>query len=284
MSIPVKMEMIFGAIGGYGWVEIHYFNDPSSTLPNLAADMAILQAQIVSKRAALLGQDCQIEGVRASYKTAAGTIASVATAQTPYKVGQSGTNSLSQNDSLAINLYDSTNTRHKILHLRGFWSTIVAGDEYQPQFDARWGALMSAYTSALIGNNFGWLSGTTPVIGQVSSYAINNNDTVTFTVLPVKNAAGYPAVGSIWPVRFSKINNSKSVLNRTLVCQILSPTTMITVNPIATGIWTGVGQFSINVSPTFTGYNNVQTISLGERRMGRPIGRYPGRRSRRARV
>jgi hypothetical protein len=297
MANLIKIVTQFYAGGGYGWQEVHYFNDTTSGAPQLNNAQAAWTAAggPLSKRRPILGNDCYIQGVRFSAPVA-GAIASKIVKYNPTEQGGTWNGpSGSQNDSLATLMYDSTSTKKKIIHLRGFPDVVVIGERYVPtgNFDN----LRIAYQQALIstGNVYGWPSkapgvpgSTTPpgsVFGTVTGYTYNAmTGYVTFNCVidTASSPVGVLAAKPTWEVRFSKLNHSYSDLNRTFVCTVTAgpPFTLTTVNQVAAGPFLSPGRFNI-VVPAFLGYAAYGDVSLGERRMGRPIGRYPGRRSKR---
>jgi hypothetical protein len=239
-----------------------------------------METQISPYRRLLLGQDCQIVGLRASYPTANG-IASKATAV--YLPGNPGQQSASQNDSLATVFYDSTSTRKKIVHLRGPWDLVVGNESYHPDNDltGAWSTYFASWVNQLIASGYGWL-GKNPAIspyGVVLNYTQNINDTINFQ-LQVNPTTPLPAAGTIVSVRFSKINGSKSILNRTILCSVSDASTLTSISPIGVGPFTAKGKFSVSFTQ-FLGYNSLGSVTLGERRMGKVLGRYPGRARRR---
>jgi hypothetical protein len=282
----VKCIWIFQSDEGYGWTEVHYLTFTGQ--PNLNAVITTMDTQITPVRTPLLGQDCALVGYRASFPTLGG-IASLPARVFPDLTGTPGQNSASQNDSFAQLMLDSTFTRKKIIHLRGIWDSAVQAQEvaFPAAGLTNYKKLLLAYTTALTTKGFGWLgkNPTASVFGTVTGYSQNTTDNVTFTVQPGPGsaalasliAAGMPAT---YDVRFSKLNYSKSVLNRTFVCTPTpagGPVTgLTTVQPVATGPFISGGRFNITI-PQFIAYANIGQVSLGERRMGKALSLYPGR-------
>jgi hypothetical protein len=275
----LKCVWIFRASDGYGWQEIHFWNSASQT-PDLVARITNMATQITPYRAPLMGADCVIEGYRVSYPVTNG-IASKAAAENVS--GEPGQLTASQNDSLAIVMQDGTNTRKKVIHQRGLWDSVISNETFVPLAvpGSPYNVYLASYLAQLVSQGYGWLGKdqVNSVYGWVNSYVENPDGTVTFTVSPL-GANPLPPVGYLVNTRFSKLNKGRSVLNRTMLCEVLTSTTVKTIYPIAAGPFQAIGRFYMNVY-TFIQYNNPGRISLGERRMGRPIGRYPGRRSRR---
>jgi hypothetical protein len=283
----VKCVLIFRSNEGYGWTETHWWGTSADT-PNLDQRIQVMDANLCPARRNMLGEDCAIVGLRASYKTPNG-IASKNAA--PYYPGIPGAASASQNDSLAQLMYGNTNTRKKIIHFRGFWDLLVSDEHYAPNTPegSSWVIYLNTYLNQLIAGAFGWegKNPATSVYGWVNNYVTNTNGTVTFTVSALGNNP-LPFTNQPVSVRFSKINKSNSVLNRTITCLIDAPvapatvpTQITTLYPISAGPFTSFGRFYLNMGNFIQYTNYAVNPQLGERRMGKVIGIYPGRGRRR---
>ena len=295
----IKCIWIFQTNTGYGFTETHYLTTQQTPPINLAAILDIMDTQISPVRRALLGTDVAIVGYRASYPNA-GLIASQAqTLAVPYYGPAANGPSSSQNDSLATVMVDASLTRKKIIHLRGMPAAVVSKDTYTPtgipgppSFDKS----MAKYQTALRTNNFGWV-GKDPnnsVFGTVTGYTQNAGDQVSFVCQTTKGSALFSTLvaantPATYEVRISKLNYSHSVLNRTFVVTVTYSAgppvvqQLVTVGPVATGIFLANGRFNISV-PLFVAYANSGSISLGERRMGKVLSHYPGRGRRRPEI
>lgn len=277
VATPVKVQISFQSAEGYGWTEIHYYNNAGSGTPPLATIYQSIVTNVLGNRAALLGGDCWINGLRVSYKSS-GAIASKSSGL--YYAGNPNQPSASQNDSLAVTIYDVSNTRKKIIHLRGFWNVVVTDETYLPsQIGTAWINALAQYVQGLINAGLGWL-GKDPVnsvFGTVLSYTIQTPvPYVTFSVVPDKTSATLASLQNpTYESRISKLNRSSSNLNRTWVVEIGSAT-ITTLQPIGTGPFIAAGRFNISV-PLFISYASQGDVKLGERRMGRPLSHYPGR-------
>jgi hypothetical protein len=132
------------------------------------------------------------------------------------------------------------------------------------------------------------------VFGTVTGYTITATNQILFTVQTgpgsgtLQSLAAFGAP-STYECRFSRINRSNSVLNRTfVVTPVLSGTPPVvtgiqTVNQVATGPFLSQGKFNISF-PAFIPYGNVGLATLGERRMGKALSLYPGRARRRPEI
>lgn len=274
MAVFLKFLTKFKGNEGYGWTEVH-FRQSTSDNPNLQTQLNNYRSNIMPLRAALLGQGCAIVGTRVSYPRN-GAIASYGLRD--YVIGDEAQLSSAPALSLAVNFQDSTFTKSKVCHLRGFWDSVEENESYHPELPAAagWTDRLTAWKEALIAGAYGWLS-KDPALsakGVGVTYVSAGNDIVTFT-LP---APGMPlaTVGTTQQIRFSGFNNANSVLNRQLLCEVLTQTSVRTVKSIASGPMNAPGRFNFR-GIAFVGYAQTGSISLGERRMGRPLDRYPGR-------
>lgn len=282
MPFNVKFQAFFGTDLGYGWTETHWRVSQASQAPDLELQLQNFEANILPPRQYMLAGSGRIIGTRASTKVTGG-IASKA--HKMFLLGAPGQNMASQNDSAAIVMYDTTNTRKKVIHMRGLWSLVVQNEAFHPEADPTgiYKTCLGQYQGNLVAQTYGWM-GRNPItttFGTVNGYTINMDGTVTFAVAISQGSQPVPTTTDPYSVRFSKLNNSKSTLNKTIVC--VSPNgTISTVAPIATGPFVAKGRFYIN-PPAFIAYGGAGPSSLGERRMGKYLGLYPGKSARKAR-
>lgn len=278
MPTPVKFVAFFRFNEGYGWSEIHYRLSASDN-PDLNAQLENFRSQILPLRATLLGRQAAVIGLRASYQRA-GAVASLP--GTIFIAGDSVQNCEDEETSLAVTWTDGTFTRQKITHLRGFWDSVIDAGFYNPTAPGSegWGERFDAYKTALRTQQYGWLSADAAASrsGKVEGYASGVDQRITFT-LGAPGLTG-PANGSLLEVRFSRLNAGQSVLNRALLVEKLTDTTLRTVAPIAAGPFTGQGRFRYRAT-AFVSYNNVSRTVVGSRRMGKVFtaraGRLPAR-------
>jgi hypothetical protein len=291
MPTNVKCMLIFKTNGGYGWTETHYLSVGSDPPLNLGAILDRIDAEIVPVRRVLMGEDCEIVGLRASYKISTG-VASLNRVTTYF--GKPDEPSSSQNDSLAVQMVDGTQTRKKIVHLRGIWDSVVeAGDFVPTNGPGGYQKLLDKYQATLIANGYGWVgkSGAASVFGTVTGYTQLATNQIQFTVQTTAGSANFATLFNVgqpstFECRISKLNRSNSNLNRSWV---VAPTTIVgppvvnqitTQAPIGTGEFQAPGKFNISIG-TFIAYSVAGPTTLGERRMGKVLGHYPGRRPRR---
>lgn len=274
MPTNLKFQVVFVDGEGYGWTEVHYAQSSSDT-PDLAVQLANFRNNVCLPRAVMLGQDCAIVGYRVSYPRA-GAIASFGLRERIN--GSSQYTSSDQASSLAINFIDSTSTRKKVCHLRGWWDDVCFDASYHPETDVgqAFTAALTVWKNALTAKPYGWLSKdpANSRSGAMVSYTVTNDGHVNF-VLP---GAGIPDPGGSRniEVRFSGFNNKNSILNRQVLCLWNDPTHLQSVRVIGASPMSTTGKYNYRAT-TFVGYAQTGSISLGERRMGRPLNRYPGR-------
>lgn len=274
MATLLKFITKFKGTEGYGWTEVHYKLSTSDN-PALNVQLSNFNTNVCPARAALLGRGCAIVGTRVSYPRE-GAIASY-----PLRFfvpGDGDQDSAAPALSLAILFNDSTYTKSKVLHLRGFWDAVEEDESYHPELPgaAGWTDRLVAWKQALIEGGYGWPSKVPAqsAKGVDVTYVSDADHRITFTL----KAPGMPAgtIGTIQQVRFSKFNNANSILNRQLLVFVTDATHVTTVRQVGAGPMQSKGRFNYR-SPGFVGYANTGSISLGERRMGAPLDRSPGR-------
>lgn len=280
MPVPVKCVWIFNDRTGTGWQEVHYWLSSGDT-PDLGARLTAVVDNIGVKRAALLSGDCSLVGGRVSYDRP-GAVASLSR-----KVFLSGPQDLTGVNSalsLACKFADTTKTRHKITHLRGFWDAVEYNGEYHPEggADQNWQGRFNDWKTALISGGYGWPSKdiANSARGQVTNYVVANTGHVTFTLA----GSGMPSatIGKNVFVRFARLNNGKSPLNAQLLVFVQDANTLVTVEQVAAGPFVARGTFNYRAT-SFVAYSELYDVSAGRRQQGRPFGQLPGRAKAKAR-
>ena len=142
----------------------------------------------------------------------------------------------------------------------------------------KWKRLLDAYTDALVGGQYGWMAQSNAGVrrGKIANYVIDGDGFITFT-LEKEIGPALPAPGKPLPFRAARLNDSHSVLNRSFIVEVISPTTVMTAVPTGALPFDSAGTFVIN-SKAFVRYTGAQYCILGKRSPGRPIGESPGRR------
>ncbi len=281
MPTPVKHIFYFRSSEGYGWSETHFRNISDATI-DLKAVADDARTNIVPKRVALLGEDCSFIGLRVSYPLTD----EIASYNTDENIGSgNGKTGAASALSLVTTFVNVTYNRKSITHLRGFWDDLERDETFNPEpgVGAEWAAVFTQWKDALIARGYGWLSKNVPTSakGLVNSYVEETDGTVKFLISA--NANITLRVGTNIAVRFARINNSKSTLNRTLVVRVNTANELQTVAPIATGAFSGKGIYTFR-DTVFYGYANTGGLKIGKRQMGKPIGLSVARSKARART
>ncbi len=268
----LKYVLMFDSSEGYGWSEVHY-KPASVSTPPLDAALNTFFLGVAAARAALLGENCSIVGARVSYRVQNG-IASYGIRQKIAGSPDEGSSAPAM--SLAVNFKNTDFTKTSITHLRGFWDAVEFDESYRPDLAPGWDDRFIAWKTALIGGGYGWLSKDPAVSakGTCPVYTVGADQRVTFTLVGDDMPAA--TIGKNVEINFSGFNNRHSILNRPLLCNVIGALSVKTVNPIAAVTQTSPGKYNYR-GTSFMGYANTSSISLGERRMGKPLNRLPGR-------
>jgi len=274
MPTTLKFLTVFSESAGYGWTETHNRLD-SSDNPNMETQLNNFITNIGQNRALFLGEDSAIVGFRVSYPRNNVNASFGLQRYIPGVVGKTGA---APSLSLAVAMKDITFTRQKIIHVRGFWDEVEVNGVYQPgleplgQFNLR----LAQWKDQLIIGGYGWNSkdAALSAVGTMNSYIVGPTGIVSFTL----GGTGLPlgAVGTQQQVRFSRINRSDSVLNKSILCNVITRTLLQSVTPHAAVEMSSSGRYNFR-GTSFVSYNNLGSITLGERRMGKPLNRSPGR-------
>lgn len=271
-TTDLKFVTQFGSDAGYGWSEVHYKQVGSSN-PLLDVQLNNFILGVSSARQTLLGQDCFIVGHRVSYKTPLG-IASNGKRQK--LSGAAGHNGSAPALSLAVEFQNNDFTKSRICHMRGFWDSVEVDEVYRGDLDSDWTARLTAWVEALKAG-YGWLTKDPALsaVGNCLGYVLGTDGRATITLDPT-TPMPLAVVGTKQFVSLSKFNNSRSILNRSLQVVVESQVLLKTVKQIGAVENTSTGRFNFR-STSFVAYSGSDSISLGERRMGKPLNRRPGR-------
>lgn len=280
----IRLTAFFKDDDGHGWSESHD-KDGGSSVTSLSTYLAAFDALMQGFRRPLLGGDAYYIGCRASYRTADGTIAGDNIERDPPLRGPqtySGQDVFmdTPNAAIKMRLRNDASTARSDAYLRGAWDQCFHGGvlDFTGVAGAEWKRRADLYGAALISGGYGWV-GTNPAAtsrGNVTGYVSNPDGTVTLTVAPT-NAIPLPAAGTKLSVKFARINGSKSVLNRSLVCIVgVGGTSLTTVELIAVSDFATAGTYVATVKG-FIPYAAVSYYKLSSRKTGRPFGVGPGR-------
>lgn len=271
----VKIVTKFRDTSGHSFSETHYKAGGSS--PDLKAILDAWRTGILPLRRELLGNDTVIVSSRASYPR----FNDIASRPDKFFLANTvNTSSASEAVSLAVLMSDLTNTKKKVIHLRGMWDIVIQNGEYHPEFgdSLGWTTKFNAWKDALIVGQYGWATKTSgSAKGDVTNYVIETDRNITFTLSPQAGSGDLPTDKPI-SIRFGRLSKGRGGLNRTLIVKATSNTTVKTVAPIAAFPFSTQGIFNWRTTD-FVLYNNLVTVSAGKRSQGRNSDLFLGRQS-----
>lgn len=281
----IRLTAYFRDDDGHGWSEQHDVDGGSGVI-NLSSFLTTFDGIMKTARRPMLAGDAYYIGCRASYRTGNGTIAaSNLLADVPLKGTQTlaGESLWTDAPEVAIKLrvQNAASTANSDIYVRGAWDgCVIAGVlNFVDPVGAAWKALAVTYFNALKSANYGW-SGINPATtsrGTVVSYIVNPAGHVEFSVLPT-NGVVLPAVNTKLNVNFARINNSNSILNRSLLVTVKDANTFVTVRPVSAGDFVSMGTYIAPVKSLII-YDHIGYFKLAQRKTGRPFGVGRGRLS-----
>lgn len=271
---------------GNGWSETHD-KDGGGAITSITPYLTAFNDLMQTFRRPLLGGDAFYLGCRASYRTASGAIAGDNILlnnplRGPQTFGGTEVNMDAPEVAVKMRLRNTAATARTDVYLRGMWRQVINAGilNFSTPEGAEWKRRADQYASALIGGAYGWL-GINPVStsrGEVTGYTNNPDGTVTLNVNP-QNGINLPAAGTRVPVKFARINGSKSILNRLLVCTVEAGGGALTTSEkIATSEFETKGTYIATVTG-FIPYAAQSYYKLAQRKTGRPFGLGRGRLS-----
>jgi len=281
----VRLTAFFRDDDGNGWSEQHDV-DGGVSVTSLVPYITNFDNLMKSARRPLLAGDGYYLGCRASYKTTNGQIAAVnLLPDTPQQgtqtVGGVGIGMDKASTAVKIRMSNAANTANSDVYLRGIWDDVISFGQlnFGSTIGIKFKQLLDTYVAGLLQLSYGWtgINPATTSRGDVTNYTQEADGTVTLTIF-ARNGVAIPAVGTKTQIEFAKINNSKSALNRTLVCMITGLGTVKTVKQVAVSDFLTQGTYIIPVKG-FIPYALRTYNKLASRKTGRPFGLTPGRRS-----
>lgn len=280
----VRLTAFFRDNDGHGWSETHE-QDGGSSIVSLGPFLTNFNNLMKDFRRPLLAGDANYMGCRASYAVNAQVNAGDNIALEPPINGPQTFNGnvlemTAPEAAVKMRIRNAGFTAKSDIYLRGFWSQVAEGGvvNFATPVGAQWKTRADIYAANLVSGGYGW-AGTNNALtsrGNVIGFVVNANGTVTVSVLPTNNVP-LPAANSHVPVKFARINGSKSIMNRSFACVVQvgggSVTTTETVNPTA---WVVGGSYIATVTG-FIPYAAVSYYKLSSRKTGRIFGVGPGR-------
>jgi hypothetical protein len=275
VPVTLKCTAFFGSDEGRGWSESHCLSQPDPPA-NLLFYMQQFKVLLDDKRRPLLGKDCRLEGLRVSYETAAGEIASSPFKYTPFAYPGNQRAGAAPSVSAKVRMSEAGNTYFSDIHLRGFWDDVEKDEQldFTTAAGTAWKNLLDQFTAALVAQNYGW-EGIDPTLtrrGNVIGYTVGDDKRITFNLAITQGPPLPGEAGTKLRIRCAKINNSNSVLNREFTVVVDTESSVTTVQQVAALPFDSAGTFVIE-ERQFYQYTGVQYTILGKRSMGRPIGR-----------
>jgi hypothetical protein len=280
----VRLTAFFKDDDGHGWQETHD-KDGGASITSLTTFLTNFNSLMQTFRRPLLGGDAFYLGCRASYKTDSGAIAGDNVELDPPMRGPQtfgGTQVNMDAPSIAVKMRfrNDASTARSDVYVRGMWRQVIDAGvlNFLTAEGAEWKRRADAYAAALIQANYGWV-GTNPATtsrGKVTGYTQNSNGTVKLNINQT-NGVALPAVGTKMTFKFSRINDSKSILNRALVCTVDDPATSVTtVEQVAVSAFQTSGTYIAAIKGLIP-YAAMSYYRLSKRKTGRPFGVGPGR-------
>lgn len=278
-------RITFGFSGANtGWAETHAMlsnlNNPNQLMPTLI--------DVAQKRAQMLGREFAIIAIRASrYATDAG-----ARAKGSFVLKQRFVNSIQTNTAAAepaavayivrgsaepsiLNPQFDANQNQSFLG--GPLDVCVDNAGIVDQGKGGLGAAFASWRSVVLGTTIGWLANQTIMNVPISLIASNINGTVTFTI--AQDPPATLVVGQYYKCRVRAVNGGVSPLNRELICQCATVTTLVTKEVIGLALSQLGGFVRVykQIQP-FVDYGDLTLNSeVGKHKRGRPFGSTPGR-------
>jgi hypothetical protein len=280
----VRLTAFFKDDDGHGWSETHD-KDGGASITSLTSFIAAFDALMQTFRRPLLAGDAFYIGCRGSYETVNGQQAGDNVFKDPPMRGPQtfGGEELymtSPEAAVKMRFRNDASTARSDAYIRGIWSQCIKYGvlNFATAEGAEWKRRADIYAAELVSKGYGWL-GVNPALtsrGRVTAYVQDPEGTVTLSLV-VTNAVPMPAAGTRVAMKFSRINSSRSVLNRELVCVVnAAGGTVTTVEPVAVSEFVSEGTYIATVDG-FIPYAALSYYKLGKRKTGRPFGVGPGR-------
>ncbi len=278
-------RITFGFAGaGVGWAETHAMlnsaNNPKDLIPTLRL--------IAQKRVQMLGREFYINAIRASrYATDAGQRAKgsfvlkeifantnqlVSAAAEPASVAY-----IVRGSAEPSQLNPKFDANQNQSFLGGPLDVCVDNAGVVNEGKGQLGASFASWRQVMLGTTIGWLASETILNVPISLIASNVNGTVTFTI--AQDPPGTLVVGQYYKCRVRGVNGGVSPLNRELIVQCASATTLVTKEVIGLALnqLGGFVRLYKQVQP-FVDYGDLTLNGeVGKHKRGRPFGSTPGR-------
>lgn len=284
-------RITFGFSGSTGWGETHAMLAPTTRPQDLAPTLI----DIGQKRAQMLGREWSINAIRiAKYASEDGT-RQKGTYLAKVNLKNSVTSAAADGEPASVALL-----------VRGTAEPSVV----QPQFDSNsnqtflggpldvsvedggtvnpakgnLGASFASWRSVMISAQLGWLARSVIAEDVITAVDTLDSGLVSFTV--PADVVGAMTAGVKYQARIRGLNEGRSPLNGELQVMVGSPTTLVSVKPLAY-TYEQIGGHIRVYKPvlTFVDYGGLElSLQAAKHKRGRPFGLPPGRAARRVRA
>lgn len=271
MPVTATCTAYFGSNAGRGWSESHQLSltTPVGQLLSVLQNFRTIMEQF---RRPLLASDRYLKGLKVSYPTDTGDLASSPFRYQPYMYPNNQQAGCAPSVAAMARLGTITNQQFSNCYLRGFWDAVEENEQlnFNTLAGGQWKALYDQFSAALVSGQYGFsaLNDQTTARGKCTGYTTDVNGFVTFTIA-ADNPALIPAAGTKVEFRFAKLNNSSSPLNKSFVCEVLTATTVKTVKRVAAGPFVDQGTFVMEQT-IFQRYTGTQYVILARKPEGNP--------------
>lgn len=279
----VTLTAFFRDDDGHGWSETHQV-DGGVTITSLATILTPFDDLMKKFRVPLLASDGFYIGCRASYTTAnkqrAGSnLLAPLPIKGPGDVDDQDRQMNLASDAVKVTMKNAADTARSDIYLRGVPDAVISAGQLflAGAVGTPWNRALKAYASALKGAAYGWV-GVNPATtsrGTTNDAVQQVDGTVLFTVLQT-NGIPLPVTLDPIPIKFAKINRSKSILNRLIMCTVVDATHVKSVQQISFNSFDTAGVYSALVKG-FIPYDHYGYVKAASRKTGKPFGVGRGR-------
>lgn len=271
MPVTATCTAYFGSDAGRGWSESHQLSI-STPVGNLLPVLQNFRTLIDQFRKPLLARDRYLKGLKVSYPTETGDLASAPFRYQPRLYPGNQREGCAPSIAAMARLGTATAQQWSNCYLRGFWDVVEQDEElnFNTAGGGAWKALYDQYSAALVSGQYGFsaLNDQTTARGACTGYTTDLNGFVTFTLVP-DNPALIPAAGVKKEFRFARLNNSASPLNKSFVCEVIDGTHVKTVKRTAAGPFVDQGTFVMEQT-IFQRYTGTVYVILARKPEGNP--------------
>lgn len=259
---------------GRGWTESYVYDSQSET----HGDAMFALRRLASRRCLLLGQECVLNRLRVSEQSD-GPDAHIA--EVNYRTDREET-AAEPDVTLVLRLASGNLRRWKHTFLRGIWDRVEdSHGTYIGRAIPAWRDRIDPYMQELFVEAWHWWGVTGKSRARITNYTTDANERVSFAL--DRDLFAADDVGKNKVVRVSRVNNSKSRVNRQHVIEVLTRSTCRTFDPFAAGLFRTGGFMTLNTMGPIK-IVNVFDRYIGTRKVGAPFLHSPGHAPRAPRI